>query len=377
MAENTKGIIEKTQIENAENTNTELASEVTMGTMQTKKLALLGFGNAGKAFAKLLMEKHEQIKEKYGYNVVVTAIATGTRGNLAVPTSAEAIDLAAAIEDIETLGKFSTRLPLTDLTTMQIAEQADYDVLVEMTPLNIFTGEPAITHIETAFARGRDVITANKGPIAWKFAALRDMAAQNGCRFFYETTVMDGTPVFNFVEKTLQMAEVTEVSGILNSTTNYILEEMAAGKEYDEIIRKGQEIGFIEADPAMDIEGYDAAAKITALLNVLMDAEITPDKVERKGIEDITLSDIEAARSKGCVIKLICKGSRSADGTVKASVMPQEIPLTDMLASVNSTTSVVSVTTDLMKKISIVEHEPEIEQTAYGIFGDLLRVLSE
>lgn len=377
MAENTKGIIEKTQIENAENTNAELASEVTMGTMQTKKLALLGFGNAGKAFAKLLMEKHEQIKEKYGYNVVVTAIATGTRGNLAVPTSAEAIDLAAAIEDIETLGKFSERLPLTDLTAVQIAEQADYDVLVEMTPLNIFTGEPAITHIETAFARGRDVITANKGPIAWKFAALRDMAAQNGCRFFYETTVMDGTPVFNFVEKTLQMAEVTEVSGILNSTTNYILEEMAAGKEYDEIIRKGQEIGFIEADPAMDIEGYDAAAKITALLNVLMDAEITPDKVERKGIEDITLSDIEAARSKGCVIKLICKGSRSADGTVKASVMPQEIPLTDMLASVNSTTSVVSVTTDLMKKISIVEHEPEIEQTAYGIFGDLLRVLSE
>ncbi len=377
MAENTKGIIEKTQIENAENTNTELASEVTMGTMQTKKLALLGFGNAGKAFAKLLMKKHEQIKEKYGYNVVVTAIATGTRGNLAVPTSTVGIDLAAAIEDIETLGKFSARLPLTDLTTMQIAEQADYDVLVEMTPLNIFTGEPAITHIETAFARGRDVITANKGPIAWKFAALRDMAAQNGCRFFYETTVMDGTPIFNFVEKTLQMAEVTEVSGILNSTTNYILEEMAAGKEYDEIIRKGQEIGFIEADPAMDIEGYDAAAKITALLNVLMDAGITPDKVARKGIEDITLGDIEAARSKGCVIKLICKGSRSADGTVKASVMPQEIPLTDMLASVNSTTSVVSVTTDLMKKISIVEHEPEIEQTAYGIFGDLLRVLSE
>ena len=377
MAENKNRITANTQIENAENTNAELASEVTMRPMQTKKLALLGFGNAGKAFAKLLMEKHEQIEEKYGYNVVVTAIATGTRGNLAASASADGIDLAAAIEDIETLGKFSVRLPLTDLTSMQIAEQADYDVLVEMTPLNIFTGEPAITRIETAFARGSDVITANKGPIAWKFAKLRDMAAQNGCRFFYETTVMDGTPVFNFVEKTLQMAEVTEVSGILNSTTNYILEEMAAGKEYDEIIRKGQEIGFIEADPAMDIEGYDAAAKITALLNVLMDAEITPDKVERKGIEGITLADIEAARSKGCVIKLICKGSRSADGTIKASVMPQEIPLTDMLASVNSTTSVVSVTTDLMKKISIVEHEPEIEQTAYGIFGDLLRVLSE
>ena len=152
---------------------------------------------------------------------------------------------------------------------------------------------------------------------------------------------------------------------------------MAAGKSYDEIIKNGQAMGFIEADPAMDIEGYDAAAKITALLNVLMDAGITPDKVERKGIEDITLADIEAARSRGCVIKLLCRGIRGQDGTVKASVQPQEIPLTDMLASVNSTTSVVSITTDLMKKISIVEHEPEIEQTAYGIFADLLRVLSE
>lgn len=345
-----------------------------MPTQKTKKLALMGFGNAGRAFAKLLIEKGKQIEEKYGYNVIVTAIATGSRGNLVNPTG---IDLAAALHDVETEGAFSSHMPLSQMSTMEIASNADYDVLVEMTPLNIFTGEPAITHIETAFARGRDVITANKGPIAWKFAKLRDMATRKGCRFFYETTVMDGTPVFNLVEKTLKLAEVTEVSGILNSTTNYVLEEMAAGKSYDEIIKNGQAMGFIEADPAMDIEGYDAAAKITALLNVLMDAGITPDKVERKGIEDITLADIEAARSRGCVIKLLCSGSRGQDGTVKASVQPQEIPLTDMLASVNSTTSVVSITTDLMKKISIVEHEPEIEQTAYGIFADLLRVLSE
>ena len=350
-----------------------------MESTKTKKLALMGFGNAGRAFAKLLMEKRGQIEEKYGYRVIITAIATGSRGNLVAPAGSESlgIDLGLAMKDIETEGAFSDRLPLSEMTAMEIAENADYDVLVEMTPLNIFTGQPAITHIETAFSRGKDVITANKGPIAWKFAELRDMAAQNGCRFFYETTVMDGTPVFNLVEKTLALAEVTEVSGILNSTTNYILEEMAAGKDYDEIIKSGQEMGFIEADPAMDIEGYDAAAKITALLNVLMDAGITPDKVERKGIEDITLADIEAAKDRGCKIKLLCEGKRDEGGRVKATVEPREVLLTDMLASVNSTTSVVSITTDLMKKVSIVEHEPEIEQTAYGIFGDMLRVLSE
>lgn len=342
--------------------------------METKKLALLGFGNAGKAFAELLLKKHETIKEKYGYDILVTAIATNSKGNLA---DADGIDLSTALADVEKYGKFSDKLPLTDMNTLQLASEADYDVLIEMTPLNIFTGEPAISHIESAFLRHKDVITANKGPVAWKFAALRDMAEANGCRFYYETTVMDGTPVFNLAEKTLQLAEVTEVSGILNSTTNYILEEMAAGKDYDTIIQSGQKMGFIEADPAMDIEGYDAAAKITALLNVLMDANITPDKVQRKGIEDISLDDIKAAESRGCVIKLICKGYRNADGNVIASVQPEEISREDMLASVNSTTSIVSITSDLMKKVSVVEHEPEIEQTAYGVFGDLLRVLSE
>ena len=134
-------------------------------------------------------------------------------------------------------------------------------------------------------------------------------------------------------------------------------------------------MGFIEADSAMDIEGYDAAAKITALLNVLMDAGITPDKVKRKGIEDITAEDIRRAAEKGKVIKLLCRGFRNENGEVEATVGPVEVSRGDILAGINSTTSIVSITTDLMKKISIVEHEPEIEQTAYGVFGDLLRIL--
>jgi len=342
--------------------------------VKQKKLALLGFGNAGQAFAEMLLKKHDKIKEKYGYDVIVTAIATNTKGNLINPAG---IDLTKTLSDLEKCGKFCNEDELTDMTTLQIVAEADYDVAVEMTPLNIFTGQPAIDHIETAFGRQKDVITANKGPAAWKFSVLKKMAEDKGCKFFYETTVMDGTPVFNFVEKTLQLAEVTEVSGILNSTTNFILEEMAAGTPYDDIMQRGCELGFVEADPAMDIEGYDAAAKITALLNVLMDAGITPDMVERKGIEDITVEDIKAAESRGNVIKLLCKGKKNADGTVVATVKPEEVPKSDMLASIDSTTSVVSITTDLMKKVSVVEHQPEIEQTAYGVFGDLLRVLSE
>ena len=344
--------------------------------MKELKLALLGFGNAGQAFGRMLLDHEEEIIRTYDTKVMVTAIATGSRGNL---VCAEGVDLQRALADLDTekggCGRFTDEAARSTMTTMEIVEQADFDVLVEMTPLNIFTGQPAISHIEGAFRRGKHAVTANKGPIAWAYRRLRDMAKSAGVQFYYETTVMDGTPVFNLVEHTLKMAKVTEVSGILNSTTNFILEELEAGADYDDIMARGRAMGFIEADPAMDIEGYDAAAKITALLNVLMDAGITPDQVDRKGIEDITVEDIQAAAARGKVIKLLCRGVRLEDGSVRATVKPEEVDRSDMLASVNSTTSVVSLTTNLMKKVSVVEHEPEIEQTAYGVFGDVLRVL--
>lgn len=336
--------------------------------MQTLDLALLGFGNAGRAFARLLLDKHGEICRVYGVDVRVTAIATATRGCVLSP---EGIDLRQALRQAEQDGHFHDD---TGWCAMNVAQQADYDVLVELTPLNIFTGQPATDHIRAALARRKHVITANKGPIAWSYRALRDEAAAQGVGFFFETTVMDGAPVFNLAEHTLKLARVTEVSGILNTTTNYILEELAAGKAYGDILAAGRRLGFIEADERMDVDGYDAAAKITALLNVLMDADITPDAVERQGIGHITAADVQDAAARGKVIKLLCRGWREK-GAVRASVQPVEVEKGSLPAAIDSTSSVVSISTDLMGKLSIVEHEPLIEQTAYGIFGDVLRVV--
>lgn len=342
--------------------------------MKELKLAMLGFGNAGKAFAKMLTDKQKEINEKYGTIVKVVAITTNSRGCI---IDENGIDLVKACNDVETTGKFGQDTSgLTSVTSFEVIENVNYDVLIELTPLEIFTGQPAINHIKGAFSRGKNVITANKGPIAWAFNELKDMAEKQNCLFFYETTVMDGTPIFNLVEHTLKFCKVTEVSGILNSTTNYILEELAMGKEYDDVIVAGKKLGFIEANPAMDIEGYDAAAKVTALLNVLMDAGITPNDVDRTGIENITVDDIKAAATRGNVIKLICKGTLES-GKVVATVKPMEISKSDLLASIDGTSSVVAITTDLMGKLSIVEHGPEIEQTAYGVFGDTIRILDE
>ena len=340
--------------------------------MNDLKLALLGFGNAGQAFVKMLSEKLPEIQRIYGRSVKVTAIATASKGTI---IDAGGIDLLQVCADIEHFGKFADdRLGLCHKDALAVIEEADCDVVCELTPLEIFTGQPAIDHIKMAFACGKHVITANKGPVAWAFDELKSLAKEKGLCFFYETTVMDGTPVFNLVEHTLKFCQVTEVSGILNSTTNYILEGLAQGKPYDDVIVAGKKKGFIEAHPAMDIEGYDAAAKITALLNVLMDAGLTPSEVDRTGIENITVSDIKEAASRGRVIKLLCRGWRK-DGRVYASVKPVEVEMQDMLATIDSTTSVISITTDLMGKLSVIEHAPEIEQTAYGIFGDVIRVL--
>jgi homoserine dehydrogenase len=258
---------------------------------------------------------------------------------------------------------------------MEIAENVDYDILFELTPLEIFSGQPAIDHIKAALSRKKHAVSANKGPIAWAYESLSDLAEKNKVLFYHETTVMDGTPLFNLVDETLKFCKIKEVKGILNSTTNFVLEEIAKGKPYKEVIEEGKKRGFVEEDPAMDIEGWDAAAKTAALLNVLMGANITPLDVDRKGIEDIDYEQIKEAEKRGNMIKLICYGGIE-DGKVVARVKPEEVNKNSLLATITGTTSIVSITTDLMGTISIVEHEPEIEQTAYGVFSDLVRVLS-
>lgn len=342
-------------------------------TAKNVKIAILGFGNAGRAFAKLLTEKQGEILDKFNVKVDVAAISTKSKGCL---VNEKGVDLNEALNDLERFNHFDrNRNDYREMSSMEVAENVDYDILFELTPLQIFTGQPAIDHIKAALKRKKHAVSANKGPIAWAYKDLRELAEKNEVLFYYETTVMDGTPVFNLVDETLKFCKITEVKGILNTTTNFVLEEIAKGKSYDEVIKEGKKRGFVEEDPSMDIEGWDAAAKTAALLNVLMGADISPCDVDRKGIEDITSEQLKEAEGRGKLIKLICYGGIEK-GKVIARVKPEEVSKTSLFASITGTTSLVSITTDLMGTISIVEHEPEIEQTAYGVFSDLIRVLS-
>lgn len=340
--------------------------------MRTLKIAMIGFGNAGRAFSRIILNKQREIGDKFGWELKIVAVATASRGSL---VDEKGIDLEEALQDIEVKGKFDRNSSaFSNLNSMDIIQKVDYDVMIEITPLSIFTGQPAMEHISTALNRKKHVITANKGPIAWAYKELKGIANKHGVIFLHETTVMDGTPVFNLVEETLPMCKIKEVKGILNTTTNFVLGEMAKGNSFEDAIMEGKNRGFVEADPSLDIDGWDAAAKTAALINVLMDGCITPLDIKREGIQNITYDEILESEKNGKVIKLICHGW-AENGKTYGELKPMSISKEHIFAGITGTSSILSIKTDLMGEITIVEQDPEIEQTGYGLFSDLMRLI--
>jgi len=336
------------------------------------RLAMIGFGNVGQEFVRLLQAKRSWLLSNKGLDVEVVAISTTQHGSL---MSKKAIDLEKVMSHLRTEGTLKGFGPeATDLPAMKIIEDCDADVMVELTTLNIDSGQPAIDHIKRAFEVGMDVITANKGPVAFAYKDLRNLARARGVHFRFEPTVMDGTPIFNLAEKTLQGCEVLSLAGILNSTSNFVLSEMARGRTMQEAIREAQTRGFAEADPSLDIDGWDASAKITALANVLMGADLTPKNVARKGVRDLGRDELTDALSRGKKIKLIARAWREND-SVKLSVKPETIEADNIFWSVDGTSSGLTIKTDLMGDITILEGSPLVTQTAYGVLSDLLLVV--
>ncbi len=336
------------------------------------RLAMVGFGNVGQAFVRLLQAKRSWLLSNKGLDVEVLAISTTHHGSL---MSKKALDLDRVMDQLRTEGNLKKYGPeVTDLSPIKIIEQSDADIMVELTTLNIDTGQPAIDHIRRAFEVGMDVITANKGPVAFAYKDLRNLARARGVHFRFEPTVMDGTPIFNLAEKTLQGCEVISLTGILNSTSNFVLSEMARGRTMQEAIKEAQTRGFAEADPSLDIDGWDASAKITALANVLMDADRTPKDVDRNGIRDFKREEVADAVSRGKKIKLIARAWRT-DDSVRLSVKPETVEADNVFWSVDGTSSGLTIKTDLMGDITILEGNPLVTQTAYGVLSDLLLVV--
>ena len=249
------------------------------------------------------------------------------------------------------------------------------DVLFEATSLNVENGQPAIDHIRAALEHGAHAVTANKGPIVHAYRELRDLAVARGKRFLFESTVMDGVPIFSLFEQ-LPAIHLQGFQGILNSTTNVILSEMEQGLSFEEAVKKAQELGVAETDASHDIDGWDAVVKTAALINVLMGVPIRLDQIEHEGIRDLTPSAVRNAKRDGWPFKLVCRARRRGND-IEASVRAEKILSTQPMARISGTSSYICFETDIFPGLAITEENPGLSATAYGMLADFVRAVGE
>jgi homoserine dehydrogenase len=333
-----------------------------------QKIALVGFGTVAQGLCEILLNKKKELYKKYQYEFDIVAVSDVKFGTV---YDSKGLDLKKILADVKTNGIFTKHLQNWD--AVQMIKKSNANVICELAFTNLKDGQPAIQHCKTAFKNKKHVVTSNKGPAALAYKELLKLAEKNGVKFMIEGAVMSGTPVLNLASGPLAGNTITAAKGILNGTTNFILTKMEEGKNYKDALAEAQKLGYAEADPTGDVEGYDARAKVTILANVIMGVKVKIDNVACEGITKITSANIEEAKKQNSRWKLI--GSvENKDGKVSASVKPEMIPMTHPLAGVMGSTNAVTFSTDLMGDVTIIGKGAGRIETGFSILTDLLEI---
>lgn len=338
-------------------------------------LALIGFGNVARALARLLLRKQDLLKSQYDVTFSFTGIATGKHGFAVNP---DGLDIEQALGLVES-GK--SIFPLSSFNvsdSLSVIKHSHANVMFENSPVNTQTGQPALDHIRAALELGMHAITANKGPVVHGYRELTALAKSKGKIFGFESTVLGGSPVFSVFRETFPLAHLASFKGILNATTNIILSRMENGESYEDAVKYCQSVGVAETDPTNDVDGWDAAIKVAALITVLMDTPFTPQQVDPTGIRAITPEMIAQAKAAGKRYKLVCSADKTGD-QIKARVAPELLDASSPLYGMMNSSTGVTFRTDVLPDYSITVSEREgmaggPVETAYGLFADFARV---
>ena len=311
------------------------------------KVAFIGFGGVGQALAKLFIERQQELQKSYGLDPIVVAVSDVMKGSIYHP---DGLDTKKLLDVVSKTGNVEN-YPATDglvkgWNSLDTIKNSNADVIVEVTFTDVNTGQPAIDHIKSAFENKKSVVTTNKGPVALAYNELSQLAEENGVFWGFEGTVMSGTPALRMPVTTLAGNEITEIKGILNGTTNYILTEMEKGIDYKEALAKAQKLGYAEADPTSDVEGYDARYKAAILATYLMDTPLHHEDIYCRGISDMTLTKVEEAKAANKTWRMIAR-IKKENGSVNASVMPEMLDSDDPLAGVRGATNAIVYECDL------------------------------
>ena len=340
-------------------------------------LVLIGFGNVARRFVKLLGETADRLD----FSWKIVGIATRHHGSVVDPAGVDTRRAITTVEGRQSLDRLdpSPRERSGIDVIRQVADLMADDaaegrlVCIETTVLDIDRGEPAVSHVRAALEGQAHVVTANKGPAAFAYHELEALAESVDRVFFFEGAVMDGVPVFNLVRETMPAITIEGFRGVINTTCNFILSELERGIEFDKALADMQARGIAEADPGLDIDGWDAAAKTAALVNVLMGSVMTPHHVTRTGIRDVSGLDVREALGRNKRIRLVASASRQG-GKVKARVEPELLDHHDPLAGLVDLNNALYLTTDLLGEVGIVQRGGSLTQTAYALVSDLSRI---
>ncbi|MGE7650741.1 homoserine dehydrogenase [Peribacillus frigoritolerans] len=340
----------------------------------THKIALLGFGVVGQGLAEILQDKRESLRSGFNFDAKIVAISDVMKGSLYDP---KGLDLSLALQSVKETGKLDSYPETPGLVrgwdSFQTIRESNADTVVEITFTDVKTGQPAIDHCKAAFESKKNVVMSNKGPVSLAYQELAELAKKNDVRWGFEGTVMSGTPALRMPLSSLAGNSIIEIRGILNGTTNYILTKMEEGLSYQDALSEAQALGYAEADPTSDVEGYDAQYKATILANIVMGIPMKREEVECEGISHLTEKDIEWAKSEGKRWKLIAKCIKDGDKVI-SKVGPEAIPLTDPLAGVLGAQNAITYDCDLAGPITLIGAGAGRKETGFSILIDLINI---
>lgn len=340
--------------------------------MKTVRLMIVGFGNVGQGMLQIMRDEASTFEDHFGVRFTIVAVNDMRLGSLYEPDGLPVQGLldAAAAGDL-------SKVPASQRswTVERMLAEAQADTLVEASFTDLQTGEPALTYIRRALMSGKHVVTTNKGPIALHFHDLHSLAQENKVRIGFEGTVMSGTPSLALGMKLLSAAGIQRIQGIFNGTTNFILSRMEAGCSYAEALAEAQALGYAEADPTGDVEGFDAAGKVVILSNLVLGASLNMASVDRTGITQLTPQDLQAAKLEGKRWKLIGTIEYIGD-QIQASVQPMPLPVDHPLANVGGATNAITYTTRLLGDVTLIGAGAGRLETGYALINDLLAIHS-
>lgn len=331
------------------------------------RIALVGCGNVGTALLEILDEKRAELDAKYGFKFEVVLICDLMKGTVMDPLG---LDLTQVLNALHTKRSFMDFPPVRG-TFPDMLQSSGATILAEATPTDLRTGEPGLSHIKAALARGMSVTTSNKGPLSVAFDELTKLADECGGQFRYEGSVMSGTPLISMLRSGMAGCTVRKVQGILNGTTNFMITEMGEGKSYAQALEDAQALGYAEADPSGDVEGWDAAVKVSILSKIIFGRDVPVADVERTGITGVTPERVAEAREAGFAVRLLA-GIDNGESGFRAWVAPKDVPLSDPLASISGATNAVTITTDNLGDVTLVGPGAGRRETGQALLADII-----